>query len=141
MFFEKRKNLLSKLFLIFFEDVFVIDEIIFVDEKHHPFFDNKIPLFIRIEGDKSIILSDLNIEIFVISAKFVVGVCDDFLKQIRYFCDSLIISGNITHQTKHSRFEDMTKKRVPQSFAFCCAFYQSRNIYHIEICILCCHRT
>lgn len=78
--FEKCKDLIPKLFLIFFEDIFVVDEIIFINEKHHPFFDNEIPLFIRVKGNKPIILSDLDFEIFVFSSEFGIRVCNDFFK-------------------------------------------------------------
>ena len=45
---EKIKDLFSELSLVFFEDIWIIYEIIFIDEKQHPFFDDYLSFFVDI---------------------------------------------------------------------------------------------
>ena len=134
--FEKIKYSFVELCCIFFEDLGIVDKIVFVDQEEYPFFDHQFAFFVDIQGNHIVVISNLDFYRVGIFAQFGTCIPTNFFQQVWYLCDSLIISSNISNQTKYSRFEDMTKKRVSESSPFCSTFYQSWNIYDIEMGLL-----
>jgi len=121
---------------IFFEDVCIIDEVIFVDEEEHSFFDDEFPLFVDKQGDHSLIFSDLNLNRIWIFAEFGTRIGTDFLKQFWNLVDPLVIPRDITDEAKYSCFENVAKKRIPQSLPFSSTLDEAWDIYDIEIGLL-----
>lgn len=139
--FEECEDLFPELLLIFLQDLLVVDEVVFVDQKHHPLLDDEISLFVGVERDEAVIFPDLDLYMFIVTAELIVGVCDDLVEQFRDLGDSFVVSGDIAHQAEHSRFEHMAQERIAEPFAFGSSFDQSRDIYDIEIRLLHRHGT
>jgi hypothetical protein len=141
MVFEEIQYLFSELNLIFFENFLIVDEIIFIDEEKHPFLDDQFSFLVDKQGDHSLIFSYLNFNSIRIFAEFGARIGADFVEQFRYFRDSFIVSRNIADETKNPRFENMAEKSVPEPLPFGSSFYQSWNVYHIEMGFLHGYRT
>lgn len=126
---------------IFFENLWIVDEIIFIDEKEHPFFDNQFSFLVNKQGDHSLIFSDLNFYRVRILAKFGARISADFIEQFWNLRDSFVIPRNIANHTKNSRFENMAQKCVAKSSPFGSAFDETGNIDDIEMSFLDRHRS
>ena len=134
--FEEIQYLFPELCFILFQNFRIVDEIVFIDEEHHPFFDDQFPFLVDKQGDHSLIFSDLDFHRIRIFAEFGARVGTDFIKQFWNFSNSFIISGYIAYQAEHSRLEDMTQERVSQSSSFSRTFDEPRNIDDIEMSLL-----
>jgi hypothetical protein len=121
---------------VFFEDFRIIDEIVFVDQKKHPLFNNQFTFFVDKQGYHTFIFSNLNLYSVGIFAKFGARIGTNLFEQFWDLAYSLVISRDIADHTKNSRLENMTQKCVSQSSSFCSTLDETWDIYNIEMSLL-----